>query len=438
MDMKGKDLPVKKFLYSNHISTECYNFEKDLESYLNEMQKGLDSSSSMPMLPTYIEEGSRIPPNKPVLVLDAGGTNFRAAVVHFTKDNEPVISQFRKRGMPGILKEHTKEEFFNEIVDFITDLTDGIEQIGFCFSYPMVKTAEKDGRLTGFSKEIKAREVVGELIGRGVLDTLEKRGISGIRKIVLLNDTVATLLAGRAAGRNGEFDEFVGLIYGTGVNASYNEKNSRIGKVDTLPENGSQLINMEAGSCGIFESGKADARYRETTSDSEAYKFEKMVSGGYLGTLWFSVLRSAADAGCFSDKFSAALESSGDFGKTCNAADLSAFLSDQKLPEELKSRAESSDLEVIMEISQALTARAAYLASVMIAGILTKTGKGRSADKPICLCIDGTTFWNLYGLKEQVISNIDSYFKKAGIFYEIRQIENAPIIGAAVAGLTNN
>ena len=54
---------------------------------------------------------------------------------------------------------------------------------------------DKDGRLLQFCKEVQAPEVVGELIGKKLLETLGMEE----KQIVILNDTVATLLAGKSA-----------------------------------------------------------------------------------------------------------------------------------------------------------------------------------------------------------------------------------------------
>ena len=438
--MKEKEFSVKKFLEDNKISLNGYDHREDIRVYLDEMQMGLDSESSIPMLPTYIEERESLPQNEPVLVLDAGGTNFRAAIVTFSGDNDVQIDRFRKRGMPGFEREHSRQEFFDALADFVADLAGEVSKIGFCFSYPMTKTADKDGRLIGFSKEIKAEEVVGEMIGAGVLEALERKGITNIEKIVLLNDTIATLLAGKVAGDTDSYDTYIGWIYGTGVNACYNEHNDKIGKVEGLPSEGSQLINMESGSCSIMAGGDIDLKFRNTTAKPLNYVFEKMVSGGYLGSLWFFTLKTAAAEGCFSETFCSALDKVYDSGEAAgyDASDLSLFLSDKKLPEGLDGCANAEDLERAMEISSAITKRAAYLTAVMVTSIMIKTGKGKTSAKPVCLCADGTTFWKLHGLKKMVTDFIDSFTSEAGIHYKIIQIENAPIIGAAVAGLTNS
>ena len=436
--MKEKQHDIEYFLNKNNLSLKEYNIDSDVELFISEMKQGLASGSSIPMLPTYIEDDKDIPAGEKVLVLDAGGTNFRAAMVSFNEANEADITDFRKRSMPGIEKELSRKDFFGVIADFIADLALETDKIGFCFSYPMVKSADKDGRLIKFSKEIKAPEVEGQLIGAGVLEALNERGITGIKKIVLLNDTVATLLAGKVSGSSNVFQAYIGFILGTGLNASYHEQNKNIIKEKSLPAAGSQLINMETGSCSILKSGRIDDAFRAATANPDAYKLEKMVSGGYLGSLWLTVLNAAGRDGIFSSESAAVLEkAAADSSISVNGSDLSLFLSDGKLPDFLEGVLNPSDIDAVKKISRSIVERAAYLVSVMLLAIIRKSCEEKSSDKPVCICADGTTFWKMHGLKTMVTDNLDRYLAERNISYRITHIDNAPVIGAAVAGLTN-
>lgn len=437
--MKAKDFIMNDFLKTNHLTVKNYSFENDVDNFIKEMKLGLKGNSSISMFPTFIEEERDIPLNKPILVLDAGGTNFRAAIVSFDKDKNPIISDFRKKPMPGTEREYTSNEFFDAITSFIEDIASKVDIIGFCFSYSMKKTQEKDGRLTHFSKEIKAPEVEGRLIGKGVMDSLKRKNIKNIKKIVLLNDTVATQLAGKAQDKINEFNSYIGIIIGTGVNACYNEKNCNILKEKNLPNSGGQIINTEVGSCKIIPYGAIDEEFRKNTAKPNAYHLEKMVSGGYIGKLWFFILLKASKAGCFSKKFSSSLEVfySKENSYNLDASDLNNFIENKRLPLLLEENATTKDLESILTISNTIIKRAAYIASVMIVAIILKSEKSPSKERPIALCIDGSTFWKLKGLKEGIEKNLKNHLGKKDIFYRIIKINNAPIIGAAVAGLTN-
>lgn len=54
--------------------------------FLDEMANGLEgSNSSLKMLPTFIEFKNKIPINEPIIVIDAGGTNLRSAIVELCR-----------------------------------------------------------------------------------------------------------------------------------------------------------------------------------------------------------------------------------------------------------------------------------------------------------------------------------------------------------------
>lgn len=95
----------------------------------------------------------------------------------FNQDKTPVIEDFQRYPMPGTNGEISKEEFFSTIADYLMPVIDRSNKIGFCFSYPTEILPNKDGRLIRFNKEVKVRDMVGEEIGRGILEVLRQRGI---------------------------------------------------------------------------------------------------------------------------------------------------------------------------------------------------------------------------------------------------------------------
>ena len=107
---------------------------------------------------------------------------------------------------------------------YLRPLADKSDRIGFCFSYPTEIFPDKDGRLLQFCKEVQAPEVIGQIIGKSLLEALGTPD----KKIVLLNDTVATLLSGKSASFGRTYDSFMGYILGTGTNTCYIEANRNI------------------------------------------------------------------------------------------------------------------------------------------------------------------------------------------------------------------
>ena len=67
-----------------------------------------------------------------------------------------------------------------------------------------------------------------------------------------------------------------------------------------------------------------------------------------------------------------------------------------------------------------------------------KGQKGENPCAPVCIVAEGTTFYELKSLKSKVEFYLKSYLEnKKQRYYELVNIENATLIGAAIAGLTN-
>ena len=72
-----------------------------------------------------------------VIVMDAGGTNFRVATVCFKDNGHVDISNFQVFPMPGIKAEASKKEFFGTMAGYAKDVLGQSDSVGFCFSYPI-------------------------------------------------------------------------------------------------------------------------------------------------------------------------------------------------------------------------------------------------------------------------------------------------------------
>ena len=118
----------------------------------------------------------------------------------------------------------------------------------------------------------------------------------------LLNDTVATLLAGKSLACIGRFESYVGFILGTGTNTAYVERNLNITKRNDLPAAGSMAINVESGNFGKCPRGLLDEEFDASTVNPGYNAFEKMISGAYLGGLCLAVLKAASREELISQK----------------------------------------------------------------------------------------------------------------------------------------
>jgi len=429
---------VRQFLKDCEMHYEDIDMDQCCNIFIDEMEKGLaGEQSSLQMIPTYIEVDKEIPTDKPVVVLDAGGTNFRAATVYFDKKLKPTIQSFTQHPMPGLNGEVSKEEFFRTIAGYITAVCDMSDRIGFCFSYPTEILPSKDGRLIRFCKEVRAKEVEGELIGENLVSALSAAKGGGSKRIVILNDTVAALLAGISAFQNKAFDSFIGFILGTGSNCCYIESNRNITKKSDLNSDKEQVINIESGSFGKAPRGTIDLKLDESTFDPGRYTFEKMFSGAYFGTLCLKALQEAGRQGLFSKTMTDELLTIVDF-KTKNVNNFMRYPQGGNPLAVSCSKATEQDCASVWYVLDGLLERAAKLVAVLLSSVVLKTDKGKDPCMPVCITAEGTTFYELKSLKERVECYLKNFLQdKRGRYIELVSVENATLIGAAIAGLTN-
>ncbi len=430
---------INAFLSQQGMFHGDISIPETCDVFLSEMDKGLaGKKSSLAMLPTYIETERELPRDKAVIVMDAGGTNFRVATVVFRQSGQAEITNFKNYPMPGITAEVGREEFFGTMAGYVRDLADKSSSVGFCFSYPIEMFPSKDGRALYFSKEIKAPKAAGQMIGENMGVALKLLGIADPKHFVLLNDTVATLLAGRAEASGRRFDSFIGFILGTGTNTAYVEQNKNIKKTKDVDPNKSQIINVESGGFGKAPRGKIDKAFDAASISPGVNVFEKMISGAYIGPLCLVTALSAAKAGLFSTATAERLAGV----PAATSKDISNFLSrpegDDSLLSLALAGAPEDDVTTLYCLFDALIERAAKLTAINLSSAPLKSGKGLNPGRPICLVAEGTTFYRLKSLRQKVEYYLKQYLvDEKHVYYEIVNVENATLIGAAIAGLTN-
>lgn len=438
---------VAAFLGRHNFDTRGPAVNTVIDSLLYDMEEGLKQDPTLPpnagpaldMIPTWIVPPELPPKNASTIVIDAGGTNFRSCLVSFDAQGIPSISQMEKKPMPATDREYSKAEFFDTIASYLDHLKDAADSIGFCFSYAMKITPTGDGKVLQFSKEIKAPEVVGSLVGENLAAALTQRGWKPLKRIVLLNDTVSALLAGASTAVNGKkYGSYVGFILGTGMNSAYIEyqKIAKIAAYAKAPDLPAQIVVCESGKSNKVQRSAFDEAFSKTTDIPELYWFEKMCSGAYLGSVASIAVRAAAADGLFSAPAAAALASA----KNISPLDIDRFLytpyADDTVLGKLLLGGSDADRETLYRILDALLMRTARLAAGNIAAAVIKTGKGYNPALPVCVLAEGTTFLKAHNLQTAVMRHLQTVLtEERGIYFDIVSIDNAVTLGTAVAGL---
>ena len=159
-----------------------------------------------------------------------------------------------------------------------------------------------------------------------------------------------------------------------------------------------------------------------------------MFSGGYFGGLCKTALKIAADEGLFSDA-----------SKVKNLPELSSeevnkFVCGIDLDENALTAAlpTNEDKEVAAGIINGLIERAAKLVAANLASVILKTEKAKSADKPVLMTIEGTTFYKLNNFQKMFEGFLQDFLSGENQrYYEIVEVENSSLLGAAIAAIVN-
>ncbi len=434
---------VEEFLKKYGMHYGAVDIGQGCRDFLRDMERGLDGAeSSLRMISTYINPEGDISVNEPVAVMDAGGTNFRVAVVSFDGDKKPIIEYFRSYPMPGSTGEITREEFYDAISGYLMPVIDRCSKIGWCFSFPTEILPNKDGKLLYFDKEVQVKGMDGDIIGDSLLQALENKGVKEHKTVVILNDTVATLLGGKAACPERKFGSYIGFILGTGTNICYMEYNENITKLPELSSKpGITIINTESGGFAEAPRGSIDIDFDCSTADPGAQKFEKMISGAYQGSLLYEIISRAILEGLFSAEFSRYF--TGVTGLT--SRDINEFclypFSDTNVLARGMCRLDpecDNDRITMYYLIDMFIERAARLTAMSLAAVIIKSGKGRNPCLPVCIAAEGTTFYKSAQFRKHLDYYVKHYLNdKMGIFCEFIKVENSTLIGTAIAGLTN-
>lgn len=430
--MESTSTKAQHFLEAQGFGSSSVDAEALLEAFQREMEAGLAGRpGSLAMLPSYLPIDRPVPAGERVIVLDAGGTNLRVATVIFDGEGQAQIDDYARYPMPGTEGELDAAAYFGALARCLEPVLDRSERIGFCFSYPAEITPDGDGKLLRWTKEIRAPEVVGRLVGRGLSERLEQRGHR--KRITMLNDTTATLLAGKSAGQRRRHGSYVGFILGTGTNTAYIESNRQIRKAPGLDPAGYQPINVESGNFDGCPRTAIDRAHDGATANPGQQTFEKMISGVYLGDLGRRLVDQAAAENLFSARGAALLAGAGGY----TTIEVARFLKNPFGPGLLAQLdLAAPDRELAFRLLSAVVERAALLAATNIAAAILKSGAGADPLHPVCVNVDGSTFHKTHRLSTLAGIHLDRLLRPRGLHGDLIHVDEAPIVGAAVAGLT--
>ena len=424
---------VEEFFASNGFAIPAEERQTLITALLSEMEKGLaGEESSLMMVPTFVGVDGRVEEGASAAVIDAGGTNFRGALVSIP----PRIEERENRPMPGSLEAVDREAFYQAFADEVRRILPKAQtkKIGWCFSYPATATQSLDAKLVRWTKNIKAPDVVGDYVGAELLKRL------GGGEIAIVNDTVATLLAAKAVEGDKTYSSYIGFILGTGTNCAYVEKRDAIKKLPAgvMPD-AAMIINAESGNFNKIPLSTFDKAVDAKSVQPGEGLLEKMIAGAYLGSIGLEIFKAAAKEGMFSAKAASQIAGLGKL-ETIDLDNFAAqFVKEGRVNPLDAIFAAPDDARMARRLALPVFERAAVLTALHLAAFAIKSGEGEDPDRPIAINADGSTFYKTRAIPfaQTVKDELDDLLvRRRNIHYTIvPQVDDAPMVGAAIAAL---
>ncbi|NWV74718.1 HXK2 protein, partial [Dasyornis broadbenti] len=385
-----------------------------------EMERGLAKSThataSVRMLPTFVCHTPDGTERGDFLALDLGGTNFRVLLVHVAEEGISMASEIYV--IPPAIMQGTGEALFDHIMDCIMDFQRKQNMmlqtlpLGFTFSFPCQQVGLDKALLLTWTKGFSASGCVGQDVVHLLREAAQRKGNSGLQVVALVNDTVGTMMA---CGYDDPKCE-IGLIVGTGTNACYMEEMRNVGTVEG--ELGRMCINMEWGAFG--DNGCLDRILThfdkvvdESTINPGKQRFEKLVSGMYLGEIVRQILMVMTEKQLlFQGRSCTKLQTRNIFQtKFLSTIELNGLALRQirAILQELELDASFEDSVLMRQVCQAVSLRAAQLCGAGLAAVVENMQEKRGLTHlTVTVGVDGT----LYKLHPCFSKNLQNTLKE--------------------------
>lgn len=399
----------------NVFKLKTFQLKEIAQSLQKKIEIGLEKDGTeIACLPTFINPKTENV-NGQATVLDLGGTNYRVAVVDFVDGKSTIHPENGWKKDLSVMKSpgFTQEHLFKEQADPIGEIKREQEMpIGYCFSYPAESMLDGDGKLLGWTKGVDIQEMVGQPVGKPLMNYLNERNEVKFNGIKVINDTVASLFAGLT---DNSYDAYIGLIVGTGTNMATFIDAKYIKKLN--PEckiNGLIPVNLESGNFAPPHLTVIDEKVDACSDSKNVHKFEKAVSGMYLG----EILKSVFPCDEVEDKF-----------------DAQRLTTIMNYPDIHKKK--------YVEVASAIYERSAKLVAASLAGLTLVLLSHDSSIKKIRLVAEGSLFWSEYrkgkDYKDIVMAEVQKLLTEFGhsdVIIHVAKMDNANLIGSAIAALS--
>jgi hexokinase len=355
----------------------------------------------------------KVPKSGKAYVLDLGGSNIRAAVISLKDgkikfDRSPLKDEIPwKRNVI-----FSKREF----LDIQSNLLNRVAQteelpLGYCFSYPVKSTRDRDAVLIEWTKELLIPDTEGHKVGKMLLEHIQSGSKIKCSGVTVINDAVAALVSGLTKPK---VDINISLIAASGTNLATFIETDFIPKLSGLNNSYFSLpVNFESANFSPPHLTHWDNKVDSCSENPGKQIFEKAASGIYLGRLFSAV--------CPDSNFDSETGSKG----------LVRILNEVK---------EEKNKHLIA--ARKIYERSARLAAASLAGLINLL-VGFRPGKTIRIVAEGKLFWSklagehhYLNITRSTLSELLTEFGFPDLSIEWVRIENANLIGSALAALS--
>lgn len=426
------DNAMKPMEFIKHIE-HAFSFTKAhaikmIKDFHKEMGFGLKGKkSSLKMLPSFVKKpkGNE---RGTFLAIDLGGTNMRVLAVRLHGEGKFETIGVKRFSLNKEIISETEKVFFDFIVDCVINFLkeyhlDSIYEMGFTFSFPVVQTSVSSGTLVTWTKGFSVKDVEGKDVVFLLDNALKRKGVKSLKIIALVNDTVGTLAT--KCYEDPACD--MGVILGTGTNASYPEKTEHITKYKGRWNSDEMIINIEWGGFDKINRNLYDETLDRNSENPGMQRMEKAISGMYLGEIARLVVLNGLKNNLFHTKTIEDIFSS---PYAFTAEHLSYIALDDYNKLSWLKDIHDLDKKIIKMIAHIITTRSARIASSAIAAVIT--WMDNTLTSPHTVAIDGSLFEKYPGYKETMESTMVELFGEASKNIRLTLTHDGSGIGAAI------
>ncbi|CAO3626593.1 unnamed protein product [Cunninghamella blakesleeana] len=415
-------------------------FEIIVKGFKHEYEEGLNTAEAKglaTMIPSYV---TKLPTGKEkgtFLALDLGGSTLRVCAVELLGYDGKVNVNEMKRSIPMMdpLRQGHVDPFFDWIAETVDLLLkeyhiDHSSQhplsMGVSWSFPIDQTSVSDGTILRMGKGFDLKGIIGKDLKSLFTEAFKRKKIH-VKVSALVNDTVGVLVAHAYSNPKTR----IGFIYGTGTNAAYPEKITKMVKLkkdqQSLQTQEEMLVNTEIdifGSEDYLPLNRFDLHLDQLHSQPKFQLYEKMMSGGYLGELVrLAALELIQEKLLFHGFIPLEFKNKYQF----DSSNLSEIESKTNEPLNIKSTSIQSlftfdtnyslteqDVDLVIELCSLVATRGAKLAAAALASLIEQQShillENKNNDEPIVIGMNGSTYELYPQMHDRILNALSDWF----------------------------